>query len=199
MRTLTRILVSLLLIVPARPQRMVNFGQNAASAAPGPSWPISITSPNMLINLGCAGSNTKRGEVVVITGTGGGTITTVQTDLEWNGLPMDGVYAEIFAVNGSGVFTGSVLATSNTVSYTAMNAVSYTLITFTFSGGYGVTGGTSYGISFARTGSAAANCYYAAYSTTQVYAGGLLNTWSGSSWSKLAGSNLYVVVNGTTP
>jgi len=110
------------------------------------------------------------------------TVVSINIPLQKIGTPTDSLYVEL-REDSSGL-PGALLDTSDSISGTSLSILSFSLETFTFTGGVNLTAGTRYWFWLRRDGSNNNyNYYYVGYDDTGNYGLGYLRVFDGTNWN----------------
>ena len=152
-------------------------------------------------NLGSATSVTRAGQS--FTTSGAVDCSGVRISLFKTGTPADGVFIDLYAVDGSGLPTGASLGTSNTISGSSLGTVAMAVnlgSLFSFATNIPLAASTQYCLIMSRTGAISGSAYYIyRTNTADVYAGGNRITWTGSAWFASTATDAGFILYGSTP
>jgi hypothetical protein len=176
-------------------------GISTAVAPVGP-FKVPATLFQIVTGLGTGasfGNNVQyaRGQSFTTSGSGG-SVASVVFYVAKSGTLTDGLQVNLYATDGAGTVTGSVLATSVTVAASAINTTA-TRTEFAFAASFALTPSTQYAAILTRTGSQDGSNFYLVYGAgTDVNATEKGNLFNGSTWSSATGDYNFLVT-GASP
>ncbi len=131
---------------------------------------------------------------------GAGTVGTVGVWMDKEGLPTGNLTASIYAKDGSGYPTGSVIATSDNIDATTLTNGVFSLQTFTFAAPPSLTASTDYTVVLHSSGTPDASKYFGLGGVDPGdYSGGLMahSASANSGYVAFGTADVYMEINVT--
>ncbi len=173
-----------------------NTGWSAKSLAPsrhaGPY--LVFKQGNSLASLGDVSGNTRFAQSFT---TGRAVdVTAISIPMGKNGSPTDDITVKL-TTDAAGVPSGTVLGTSNPVNPSAKSGSLQDYL-FTFAAPVSLSAGAVYWLTVERAGAVdGVNYCFARKQTTNIYAGGTMATYNGTTWTAAATDDLCCSIIGT--